>query len=61
MLVSIGLGWSVLPETLINQDLVKIDMAEDFELQRHLGVVVNPNLTRSASTQALMDMLSIAE
>ncbi|MCL1622752.1 LysR family transcriptional regulator [Moraxella sp. Tifton1] len=61
MLVSIGLGWSVLPETLINQDLVKIDMAEDYELQRHLGVVINPSLTLSASTQALMDMLSIAK
>ncbi|WP_323841433.1 MULTISPECIES: LysR family transcriptional regulator [unclassified Moraxella] len=61
MLVSIGLGWSVLPETLINQDLVKVDMVENFELQRHLGVVINPNLTRSASTQALMEMLSIAK
>lgn len=57
MLVSIGLGWSVLPETLINQDLVKIDMADNIELQRHLGVVTNPSLTRSASTQALLDML----
>ncbi|USZ14917.1 LysR family transcriptional regulator [Moraxella sp. FZLJ2107] len=59
MLVSVGLGWSVLPETLINQDLIKIDMAENIELQRHLGVVTNPNLTRSASMQALLSMLSI--
>ncbi|UNU73312.1 LysR family transcriptional regulator [Moraxella nasovis] len=59
MLVSIGLGWSVLPETLINQDLVKIDMADDIELQRHLGVVTNPNLTRSGSTQALIDLLQV--
>ena len=43
MLVSVGLGWSVLPETLINQDLIKIDMAENIELQRHLGLVTNPN------------------
>lgn len=59
MLVSVGLGWSVLPETLINQDLIKIDMAENIELQRHLGLVTNPNLTRSASMQALLSMLSI--
>lgn len=59
MLVSVGLGWSVLPETLINQDLIKIDMAENIELQRHLGLVTNPNLTRSASIQALLSMLSI--
>lgn len=61
MLVSVGLGWSVLPETLINQDLIKIDMAENIELQRHLGVVTNPNLTRSASMQALLDMLAIRD
>ncbi|MFB6349398.1 LysR family transcriptional regulator [Moraxella marmotae] len=61
MLVSVGLGWSVLPETLINQDLIKIDMAEHIELQRHLGLVTNPNLTRSASMQALLSMLSIDE
>ena len=61
MLVSVGLGWSVLPETLINQDLIKIDMAENIELQRHLGVVTNPNLTRSASMKALLDMLSIQD
>lgn len=61
MLVSVGLGWSVLPETLINQDLIKVDMAENIELQRHLGLVTNPNLTRSASMQALLSMLSIDE
>lgn len=58
MLVSVGLGWSVLPQTLINQDLEHINMAENLELQRHLGVVLNPNLTRSASVDALMALLS---
>lgn len=58
MLVSVGLGWSVLPQTLINQDLEPIDMADNIELQRHLGVVVNPDLTRSASVDALMDLLA---
>ncbi|WP_066799968.1 LysR family transcriptional regulator [Moraxella oblonga] len=59
MLVSVGLGWSVLPKTLINQDLVKIDMKDDIELQRHLGLVINPALTRSSGTQALLDMMGI--
>ena len=59
MLVSVGLGWSVLPETLINQDLVKIDMKDDIELSRHLGVVVNPALTLSSGTQALLDILGV--
>lgn len=59
MLVSVGLGWSVLPQTLINQDLVKIDMKEEIELQRHLGMVTNPSLTRSASATALIDLLKV--
>lgn len=61
MLVSVGLGWSVLPKTLINQDLEPIDMQTDVELQRHLGVVINPNLTRSASVDALMELLTPIE
>lgn len=59
MLVSVGLGWSVLPQTLINQDLVVVDMADKIELQRHLGIVTNPALTRSASADALIRMLDI--
>ncbi|WP_227430024.1 LysR family transcriptional regulator [Psychrobacter sp. I-STPA6b] len=58
MLVSVGLGWSVLPQTLINQDLARIDMAENLELQRYLGVVINPHLTRSASVDTLMQLLA---
>lgn len=58
MLVSVGLGWSVLPQTLINHELATIDMAKDLELQRYLGVVINPSLTRSASVDALMQMLA---
>lgn len=58
MLVSVGLGWSVLPKTLINQELELIDMQTDLELQRYLGVVTNPNLTRSASVDALMELLT---
>lgn len=58
MLVSVGLGWSVLPQTLINQELVKIDMAEPIELHRQLGMVINPALTRSNACQALIDLLN---
>lgn len=60
MLVSVGLGWSVLPQTLINSDLVKIDMQDEIELQRHLGMVINPNLTCSAGCEALVKMLTAA-
>ncbi len=59
MLVSVGLGWSVLPEILIDKNLVKLDIKEDVDLQRHLGVVYNPALTQSLSTQAFLQTLSI--
>lgn len=55
MLVSIGLGWSVLPETLINQDLIQLDL--DVELQRELGVVWHPERSQSKAVQALIDMI----
>lgn len=58
MLVSVGLGWSVLPQTLINQDLQPIDMKNKIELQRYLGLVINPNITRSASVDALLGLLT---
>lgn len=57
MLVSVGLGWSVLPQTLIDKDLVKIDLKEELKLERDLGVVINPALTCSASAQALIEIL----
>ncbi len=59
MLVSVGLGWSVLPEILIDQNLVKLDIDEEVDLQRHLGVVYNPALTQSSGTQAFLQNLSI--
>ena len=46
---------------IINQDLVKIDLNENIEIQRHLGLVINPNLTRSSGTDALLDMLGIKD
>ena len=59
MLVSVGLGWSVLPQTLINQDLQPVNMDKPIELQRYLGVVTNPNITVSASMAALIEMLGL--
>lgn len=60
MLVSIGLGWSVLPQTLMNEELQPIALAEPLALQRDLGVVMNPNITVSASMLALLSLLGLA-
>ena len=55
MLVSIGLGWSVLPKTLLNQDLQQLDI--DFEMNRQLGVVWHPARTQSRAVQELINMM----
>jgi DNA-binding transcriptional LysR family regulator len=54
MMVSIGLGWSVLPETLFNHELIRLDMA-GFSLQRSLGVVQHQNKTLSNAGSAFIE------
>ena len=55
MLVSIGLGWSVLPSTLVNQDLVRLDI--DLEMKRQLGMVWHPGRTQSKAAKVLVDLM----
>ncbi len=55
MLVSIGLGWSVLPKTLLNQDLKQLDIASD--MNRQLGMVWHPARTQSRAVLALIEMM----
>lgn len=57
MLVSVGLGWSVLPETMVDDSLVAIPVAEAEGLQRHLGVVTHPERTLSNAGQAFREVL----
>lgn len=57
MLVSIGLGWSVLPQTLINADLAMIHPASIAPLQRMLGLVWHPARTHSRAAQLLSHMI----
>ena len=56
MLVGIGFGWSVLPATLLNADIVPISVATS-PMRRHLGVVTNPQRTRSNASRALATVL----
>jgi DNA-binding transcriptional LysR family regulator len=55
MLVSIGLGWSVLPQTLLNQDLQQLDIR--FEMNRQLGMVWHPGRTQSKAVLELINMM----
>ncbi len=55
MLVSIGLGWSVLPKTLLNQDMQQLDL--DVKMNRQLGMVWHPARTQSRAMQELIKMM----
>lgn len=55
MLVSIGLGWSVLPKTLVNRDLQQLDIK--LEMNRQLGMVWHPGRTQSKAAQALVELM----
>ncbi len=56
MLASIGLGWSVLPQTMVSKDLVTLDL--DLEMKRQLGMVWHPARTQSKAAKALVDLMT---
>lgn len=58
MLVSIGLGWSVLPRTLLNQELQQLDIA--LQMNRHLGMVWHPARTQSKAVLSLIENMTAA-
>ena len=56
MMVSIGLGWSVLPYSMINKDLSILNV-NGLHLERKLGAVWHKNRTLSNSAQAMLNQL----
>ncbi len=56
MLVAIGLGWSVLPSSMID-DSIRALPVDGLALQRELGVVWHQRRTQSAPARALIDEL----
>ncbi|MDH5435158.1 MAG: LysR family transcriptional regulator [Gammaproteobacteria bacterium] len=56
MMVSIGLGWSVLPETMIDKDMRSLDIKQ-LKLKRTLGIVQHPNLTLSNAGKMFIQIL----
>ena len=57
MLVSVGLGWSVLPCTMIDDELIALPL-QGLSLRRSLGIVRHPARTLSNAAQALLGMLT---
>lgn len=56
MLVSVGLGWSILPEQMCTKELKKLNIPE-LRLKRELGLVWHGRRTLSNAAQALQTML----
>lgn len=58
MLVSVGLGWSILPRTMFNNELHAIKIA-GLNLQRELGVVWHAQRSLSNAAKKMLEALSI--
>lgn len=56
MLVAIGLGWSVLPESMLDTTLTRLNVPR-LRMHRELGLVWHERRTLSGAAQALMRML----
>lgn len=52
MMVSVGLGWSVLPRNMLGETF-KIIAIKGFEARRTLGIVTNPQRTPSRAFEAM--------
>jgi len=57
MMVSVGLGWSVLPLTLIDDTLTQIEIP-GFTAQRNLGIATHKNRTLSQSAQKMLNLIT---
>ncbi len=56
MMVSVGLGWSVLPDTMLDDQLCLIPI-EDVQISRNLGLVKHPKRLSSRAAEAFYNML----
>jgi len=57
MMASIGLGWSVLPETMLDDSVVRLNVDTELPVRR-LGVVTHPGRSRSNAAGAFLEILS---
>ena len=55
-MVSVGLGWSVLPHTMVDNDLTVLNVT-GFNLTRKLGYIQHQHRTASNATLAMMGLL----
>ena len=56
MMVAVGLGWSILPRTMRDADLVELNV-DGLRLERSLGVVRHTGRTLSNAARAILNIL----
>ncbi len=56
MMVAVGLGWSILPHTMLDRELIALDV-EGLRAERRLGVVLHTGRTLSNAAQAMLEIL----
>ena len=59
MLVSIGLAWSVLPRTMLDEQVARLPLT-GIQLSRQLGYIVHTERTLSNAARAFMQLLDAA-
>ena len=57
MMTSIGLGWTVLPATMLDADVVRLPI-RNVQLDRALGVVFHPGHSLSNAAKAILQLLT---
>lgn len=60
MMVSVGLGWSVLPRTMANGELIELNV-DGFDVSRTLGVAHHINHTLSNAGNAMLEILQTTD
>jgi len=58
MMVSVGLGWSCIPEIMVDDELAILD-TKALQLNRELGVVHHPRRTLSNAAHAMLENLGV--
>jgi DNA-binding transcriptional LysR family regulator len=56
MMVSVGLGWSILPLSMLDASLRQINI-KSFECSRELGLVFNPSRSQSKAVSAMLKII----
>lgn len=57
MMVSVGLGWSILPHSMLDSSVRQLDIP-GFASQRHLGIVTHRHLETSTAASTMINLIS---